>query len=344
VIKRKLRTWLPIVLSAALLLLVFKSILGQADLLESALQSADWRLLIPAIALYFLAVWVRSVRWGKLLPTYDVRTSILFRALVVGFTVNNLLPLRLGEVARAILLSRWASVAYPATVASLVAERILDGLSLGLLMLVALAIVPDPPSYLWLVGILAAGGFFACGLLLGITAWRPSAVGGIAGFFSRWLPERAGKRVTDAAASFAYSLALVQNPRRLLTVLMLSLLAWGCELGVYWVLMYSVQGILATYPLALLVGSAANFATLLPSAPAYAGTFDGALKQFAQDALHIDAGVAGAYLIVVRATLFLPVVIVGTLVLWRSGLSFHQVTRASDASSDAHLKPVGSGA
>ena len=64
----------------------------------------------------------------------------------------------------------------------------------------------------------------------------------------------------------------------------------------------------------------------LPSSPGYAGTFDAALTRVAQDALNISTGLAGAYDIVVHATLFLPVVVVGTLVLWRSHITFNQVT------------------
>src|SRR5437588_12436864 len=128
-----LRFLAPFVISGALLLLVANSVRGEADQLTAALSSADWRLIVPAVGLYFIGVWLRSARWGLLLPEHTVKTTTLFRALLVGFTVNNLLPLRMGEVARAYLLARWAQVSYPATVASLLVERVLDGLSLALL-------------------------------------------------------------------------------------------------------------------------------------------------------------------------------------------------------------------
>ena len=67
---------------------------------------------------------------GVITPLGDTPRT-LFRALVVGFTVNNLLPLRMGEVARAYLLSRWCRIPYGSTVASLLVERVLDGLSLA---------------------------------------------------------------------------------------------------------------------------------------------------------------------------------------------------------------------
>src|SRR5437660_5925724 len=155
-----LRFLAPFVISGALLLLVANSVRGEADQLTAALTSADWRLIVPAIGFYFAGVWLRSARWGLLLPEHSVKTSMLFRALVVGFTVNNLLPLRMGEIARAYLLSRWCRIPYGATIASLVVERVLDGLSLAVLLLVALSLLRlapfaqvngqqiEPPAYL----------------------------------------------------------------------------------------------------------------------------------------------------------------------------------------------------
>jgi uncharacterized protein (TIRG00374 family) len=336
---RALKFLVPLAISAVLLLLVINSVRGEADQLKDALGSADWRLLIPAIALYFVGVLLRSVRWGMLLPEYGLKLWTLFRALVVGFTVNNLLPFRMGEVARAYLLARWGSVPYGATVASLVVERVLDGLSLSLLLLVALWLVPSAPSYLLAVGVIAGCGFFVGLALVALAAWRADALTMFVGFFARRMPPRLGPAVISAANNFGRSLGVVHDTGRLARLIGLSLVAWCCELGLFYVLMLSV-GVPGTYPSALLVGSAANFATLLPSSPGYAGTFDAALTRAAQDALNISAGLAGAYDIIVHATLFLPVVIVGTLVLWRSRITFGQVTHSPAPVGDTQYSPL----
>jgi uncharacterized protein (TIRG00374 family) len=321
------RLLLPFALSAILLLLLINTLRGEADQLTAALRSANWLLIAPAIGLYFVGVWLRSARWGLLLPEHTVNTGTLFRALVVGFTVNNLLPLRMGEVARAYLLSRWGQVSYAATVASLLVERVLDGLSLALLLILALLLLPSAPTYLWVVGTVAGCGFLAGACVLALAAWRAALLTALAQFVARFLPERFRATLVSAAESFARSLALVHDPVRLARLLGLSVVAWCAELGLFFVLMFSL-GIGGGYPQALLVGSAANFATLLPSSPGYAGTFDAALTKVAQDALDISAGLAGAYDIIVHATLFLPVVVVGTLVLWRAHVSFGQITHA----------------
>ena len=325
-----LRFLAPFAISAALLLLVVNSIRGEASQLTDALASADWRLIVPAVACYFVGVWLRSARWSLLLPEHSVKVTTLFRALVVGFTINNLLPLRMGEVARAYLLSRWCRIPYGATIASLVVERVLDGLSLAVLLLLSLLLVPAP-GYLLVAGVVAAGGFLAGAWLLALAAWRASLLTSLAAFVARFLPPRLGDVLNRLATSFARSLALVHDPARLARLLGLSLLAWCFELGLFFVLLLSFR-LPASYPLALLVGSAANFATLVPSSPGYVGTFDGVLINVLSDVSGVAAGAAAAYDVVVHATLFLPVVVVGTLVLWRSHVSIDQITHAADRS------------
>ncbi|HET6316339.1 MAG TPA: lysylphosphatidylglycerol synthase transmembrane domain-containing protein [Chloroflexota bacterium] len=317
-------------ISAVLLALLIRSV--DPASLGTALSEADWRLIGPAIALYFAAAWLRSIRWGLLLPEYHVPTPTLFAALVIGFTVNNLLPIRMGEIARAYLLARWRRVPYGASLASLVVERVLDGLSLAVLLLVGLRFVDNRPDYLVIASVLLATAFLCGAAVLALAAWRPSVIVWMAELLARPLPQRPRELALKLASNFARSLSLVRGRSRLLRLAGLSLLAWCVELSLFLVLMPGF-GIPASPALALLVGSAANFATLVPSSPGYVGTFDGALITVVRDTAGIAAAPATAYAIVVHATLFLPVVLLGTLMLWRSHMTFEQITHAPDSAS-----------
>jgi glycosyltransferase 2 family protein len=317
-------------ISAVLLFLLVRGV--DPSSLGTALSEADWRLIAPAVMLYFVGAWLRAMRWGLLLPEHSVGTPTLFRALVVGFTVNNLLPIRMGEVARAYLLARWCRIPYGATLASLVVERVLDGLSLALLLLVGLAFVDRRPDYLVIASVALAGAFTVGAIVLILASWRADAIVSIASFFARPLPPHARELALKLAASFARGLSLVRGRHRLGRMVVLSLVAWCVELSLFLVLMPGF-GIPLNPALALLVGSAANFATLVPSSPGYVGTFDGALITVLRDTAGIAAAPATAYAIVVHATLFLPVVVLGTLVLWRSHMTFDQITHAPDHSA-----------
>jgi uncharacterized protein (TIRG00374 family) len=328
------RFFVPFAISAVLLLLLARSVAGQWHDLLTALAAAEWPLLVPAVLLYFCGAWLRTMRWRLLLPGRDLSRSVLFKSLIIGFTVNNLLPLRMGEVARAYLLARWEAVPYGATVASLFVERVLDGLTLALLLLAAVLLVPSAPSYLLAAGLIAAAGFCAGALVLALAAWRAELIVRLTAALARRLPERAGGIVVRLAHAFLTALSQVRGRSRLGMAVGLSLLAWCFELSVFFVLMTSFR-LGGTLPLAYLVGSAANFATLVPSSPGYVGTFDGALIGVLRDTTGLAAGPATAYALVVHATLFLPVVIVGTLLLWRSHMTFDQITHAPASATAA---------
>ena len=304
-----------------------------AELLH-ALGAADFRFVVPAILLYFCGVAVRSVRWGLLLPRGSVSTGELFQALVVGFTFNNLLPARLGEVVRAFLLSRWRGVPYGNTFASVVVERVLDGLALAFILLVGVAFAREAPAYLLAVGILVGGGFSVGAALLGLAALRPDLIPELAGVVARFLPARLGSLLLRLAATFGHGLGLVRGWGLLAKLAGLSLLAWAFELSMFYVLLFAFR-LPADPVLAMVAGTVANFATLIPSSPGYVGTFDAALARVLQDMAGLSSEVATAYTLVVHATLLLPVTLLGIAFLWRAGLSLGEVANVS-----SHLRPT----
>jgi glycosyltransferase 2 family protein len=322
-------------ISVGLLVLLLRGVDPAA--LGAALGAADLRFLPPAVGLYFGAVGIRSWRWRLLLPPGAAPTGVLYRALLVGFTLNNLLPVRLGEVGRAYLLGRWRGVPYGVTAASLVVERVLDGLALAGLLLASLLVVPAP-GYVLGIGLLV-GGLFAVGgaaVLLGAT--NHAALTGLVTAASGRLPGRLGVAGKSLGLGFVDGLRLIGGGGLLARLAGLSLLCWLCELSLYYVLMFAFP-MPRSYGLAVLAGAGANFATLVPSSPGYVGTFDGALTRLLVDTTGTSQEVALAYAVVVHATLFVPVVVAGALVLWRARVSLGQVGRAVGSAAP---RPAGS--
>jgi uncharacterized protein (TIRG00374 family) len=310
--------------------------------LGAALKHAQPASILPALALYAAAAWLRSVRWGLMLPPGSAPTSTLARALLVGFTVNNLLPARLGEAARAFLLKQWANVPVGVTVASVVVERILDGLALAVLLLLAIWLLPTAPSYLLVIGLMVGGGFAAGALLLAAIAWRPGLVLRTVQIVTKPTPLRIRDLAERITLSFVEGLALVRGWRLLGQLAAFSVAAWLCETGVFYVLMFGFS-IPASPALAILGGSAANFATLVPSSPGYVGTFDGVLVKVVTDVVGpvVAYEEVLAYALVVRTMLFLPVTVAGLVVLWRSNLSFGEIVRFGSARRQAAASEPG---
>jgi uncharacterized protein (TIRG00374 family) len=95
--------WLAIVIALALSALFFYG----TDFAEigETFRNANYVYLLPAIALYFVGVLMRAVRWHFLLRSLKpIAFTRLFQITVIGYMANDLLPLRIGELARAFIL------------------------------------------------------------------------------------------------------------------------------------------------------------------------------------------------------------------------------------------------
>jgi hypothetical protein len=86
---------------------------------------------VPFMAVTLLSMFFRTIRWKYLLePVVKVPARKLFDPIMVCFTLNSILPGRAGEFARAYLVSKDYKAPFSATLATVIVERIVDGLSL----------------------------------------------------------------------------------------------------------------------------------------------------------------------------------------------------------------------
>ena len=123
-------------------------------------QTANYWWLIPSVAVYFVAVWVRTWRWEYMLrPLKPISTRKLFPVVVIGYMGNNIYPLRAGELLRSYVLWRQEDIPVSASLATVIVERVFDGLIMLIFVFVALPFFPLPESYQSLVTI-ASIAFF----------------------------------------------------------------------------------------------------------------------------------------------------------------------------------------
>src|SRR3954452_7411650 len=229
---KKKRVWLGLAVSLACLWLVFRSLDPAA--LGAALAQANFLYVLPAIGVYFVGVWLRSVRWKLLLApalradrdlgAHPLTPSInrLFHVMVIGFTVNNLLPARLGEVARAYLLWRGERIEPGATIATIVLERVLDGLTLCAFAGAAALLVPFPADLQRAAWITAAGFLVVPLGLIGFLL-LPGPFVALAIRVLRLLPARFAELGERLVHSFVDGLAILRQGHALAAVLGLSL-------------------------------------------------------------------------------------------------------------------------
>ena len=329
---RSWRVWLGFGISVVFL---YFAVRGQDfGRIGDALRGASYIWLVPALVAYFVGVGVRSVRWHYLLRTVqDIPPRRIFPVVTIGFMANNVLPFRAGEVVRAYALSARYQVRKSAALATIAIERIFDGLTMLLFMLAASLSIALTSDLRW-VAFSASVLFPLLALMLGLFVFAPSLRDWAIDLSVRLLPGRVGARVQEMAHSFFEGLGILKRRQDLALVALTSLLAWLLEASMYLLI---AQGFdLDVAPLAILMVTAvANLATLIPSSPGYVGPFETGVLLVLNGALGIERELALSYAIVVHATLYFPVTILGLVFWWRESLSWRDVRRTDGVMRDA---------
>jgi uncharacterized protein (TIRG00374 family) len=294
----------------------------------ASLRRFNYSLLIPALALYLFAFAIRGVRWQCMLaPLKRISFGSSFSVVMVGFMANNILPLRIGEFVRAWALKRKEGVSSSAGFATIVLERVYDGLTLvGFLVLVLL--FGTTTRTIRLYGAVGAAVFLcAFGALL-YAAFRQEHARRAAGVMTSLLPGRLRERANRLVDSFLPGLSFLSSGSRQAAVVSLSVVVWLVEAGGFWMIMRGFAD-LADVPAyaALFTLAIVNIAIMIPAAPGYIGTFDAAAI-VALAPFRVERATAISYIIVVHALQYLSVTSLGLYYMNASGWSLREIEGA----------------
>jgi uncharacterized protein (TIRG00374 family) len=292
--------------------------------------------LLGAVALFY---WLKAVRVCLLLrPLRSISVSGIVPAMMIGFGANNLLPARLGDLARVYLLGRRHSLSKASILASMVVERLFDLLAaLGLLALVVVtAQVPQA---------LITPGYFIGGLelvLLGLTIamvmWTRmlvSLVGAATGF----LPAALRSGLTRHVELGATGTHAVKQPRLLFGIAFTSVLQSLLRATAMYLAVLAV-GVNVPISAAFVLLALSTAAITLPSAPGFFGTiqlcFVLALKPYGVDAS--DAFAASVFYHVLE---YLAVTSAGLYCLKGVGRDLGQIRKDAALGGDVADAPAG---
>ncbi len=292
------------------------------------MQTANYVWLLPGGGVYFLAVWARTWRWHYMLrPIKAIPLRRLFPVVVIGYMGNNVYPFRAGEVIRAWVLKRNEDVQISASLATIIVERIFDGLVMLLFVFVALPFAPIPePFDNIVVGMTAL--FFGALLIFFVLALKPAFTRTLYTWLAdRFIPAKGlREKLVAVADRFFEGLASLRSPIDMFWIMMASTLIWLTETGKYWFVMHAFDFEVSFFVL-MLMTAVVNFATTLPSSPGYIGTFDEPGIEILK-AFGVNANVAASYTLVLHAALWLPITLLGIYYMLRQGLGWKDFKRA----------------
>lgn len=275
---------------------------------------------IPLSAAATLAGYaVRTMRWQRILrPSDRAPFTRLYGPLMIGFMANNVLPARMGEFVRAYALDRERGVGKTLALSTILVERLCDGLTLVFILAILFS-AGALPSVGQSVGLAAGGVFLAAALVTAALVTRPVKALAIVGRLSRPLPARFASIAEEKLRQITLGMAALRNPGSLAIVAALSLATWACEAASYYTLLAGF-GVTVGVPVALFATIVINLGIMIPSAPGYVGTFEGAAL-IALTAFGIDPESALAFAIVSHAIQWSLVTLIGAVFLSRGGAS-----------------------
>lgn len=97
--------------------------------------SANYLYILIPIPIMVFSHWIRAVRWKTILSPIHQKASVrnLFASVMIGYAINNILP-RGGEIVRPYVFSQQEKISFSSTFATIILERILDVITLLLLL------------------------------------------------------------------------------------------------------------------------------------------------------------------------------------------------------------------
>jgi uncharacterized protein (TIRG00374 family) len=254
----------------------------------------------------------------------------MFPIVTIGYMGNNIYPARAGELLRAYVLRRKEGVPVSASLATIILERIFDGVVMLMFVvfnLNGLALLTGESGFIGDIRTVTLVGTIVFAAALGVFLLAAMFPHQSLSLYHRYgaplIPVRFRAQVSGLVERFWTGLESLRSPRNVLMVFVTSVVVWLLETGKYWFVMHAFNFNVSFFALMLMNGIV-NLATTIPSAPGYVGTFDGPGIAVLR-AYGVGQAVATSYTLVLHVALWLPVTLVGAYFMAREGLSWTSV-------------------
>jgi len=273
-VKAKLSIIAGFLISAVLLWLAFRNV--DFARLAAVYSSVNPAYIVPFAALVVLEMFLRGARWRLLLnPSAPVKVLDAFRLQAAGLALNNILPMRLGELARATFAARLFDIPLLTVLATILVERLLDVIVLFLMFAAAAALGGITGGFMhYGAALWALVAAITAGIAALIFADELVAHRWFAGFFARF------PRVRGLFEKVAMGVKGFHSFRSGALIFLFAFLQWAVDVVNYLVLAraFGLQGVLDVYKSVALLFSGAVAASV-PGMPGYFGNFEFTLSR-----------------------------------------------------------------
>lgn len=267
----------------------------------------------------------RVARWQLYFrPERRVPFGPLYGTLAISYMASSFLPLRAGELVRAVFLGKRESIAVPRIVGTILLEKLFDFLALAVMLAVLVLLTPSRTEVRVGGGSIAAVILCGFGFVVGLAVWRSPTLR-LVRLIEEGLPFNLGRRLRleHAATQFAEGTDSLRSAHLWPPLLGWTALTWACSLLTAWAGCFALgvqPGVAALLFLLVLTSSG----QAVPSSPGYIGVYH-YLATVALTTFGVDATTAFGIAIIIHAFSYGPLVILGLIALWTGGYTFGDV-------------------
>jgi uncharacterized protein (TIRG00374 family) len=275
-----------------------------------------------------LSYVVQGVRW-KLLLRGKGRLSLLrvTQAIYVGLFTNEILPLRIGELVRSYLVSRWLSKDLMSIFPSIAVERLMDSVWLSVLIGLSAFAVPLPDRLIESEKILGAVVLIGTGLFLYLVLREEKKLEeqGTGGLYllkypSLWKPLRVAKNFVDRLALEMKEIGLT---RYFYASFGISIFIILFEIFAFWLIMYAFN-LNLPFTVGAVVFLIVHLGTALPNAPGNVGTYQ-FFTVVGLSLFGVDKTVAAGFSVAVFIILTIPLIGLGLVAFIHAGIPLSRI-------------------
>lgn len=296
------KTFISYLVSLVLLLAII--VLFDVSKVAGIISSFNFFLFLFTIFLHTLQFPIRALSWRLIVkPIVHISFWQSFHITNIGFLSNFLLPLRLGEVIRAFLLSKITGISKSVALSTVIVNRIVEVLVLVVFFLIGSNSISFLPNEIKQI-IFIIGIFFI--LFFSIFVFQKKLVSfGKKLKLDFFLPDSV-KKYTKNILLGAKSL---NNPKNFFLLLILSAMIWIIHVVSYFFVSNELGLSLGISELFLLV-SFSSLSAMVPSSPGFVGTFQASfIAIFLALGLNPEIGLSMS--VIVHAGAYISTILIG---------------------------------
>jgi uncharacterized membrane protein YbhN (UPF0104 family) len=275
------RTVVPWCVTSLALVLAFRNV--EWAVLGAHITDVRLTPILTAALLTAASYLLRARRWPLLFPLGGPPFKASLRVLLLGFFMNNILPARAGELVRAHAGGQITGHSRALVLATIAAERLLDGVTLSIILAVTVGVFGESflPPHLADPFIVVAYLFGAAALGVVVVVLLQGPIHRLLDVLEARLAGGAYGYALRSARSFLLGLSPLVDVRRAPSLIFWSILVWSSELGVF-VSVVEAFGASLTFLPTIVFLVAVNFSGLIPAAPGGFGVIELVASQVLQ--------------------------------------------------------------